>query len=245
MGAQIVADGSSGQILIYSGTPATGNLIGSWSGASGSDGFSNNYPAGQAATTLTMYGAATPPTPPAMAATLFSNTVGSIGYISASGFSGIVPQALGNVTSASNATATPGHLTVAWSIPANDAGLGTCYRLKVWGIASNSSSGNNIGMQIAGFGYTNQANAHVNAVTAGTNIQWSVECIILVISLGAGGSAIFSTTFNLQGYSVEVGTSASAQAIDTTSPTTFQLFGNWNGGSGYSVTGLCSTLERI
>jgi hypothetical protein len=33
-------------IFIYSGTPATGNLIGSWAGASGTDIFGNIYPAG-------------------------------------------------------------------------------------------------------------------------------------------------------------------------------------------------------
>jgi uncharacterized protein YjbI with pentapeptide repeats len=45
-GASIVTDGATGQFLIYSGTPAGGNLIGSWSGASGSDSFGNTYPAG-------------------------------------------------------------------------------------------------------------------------------------------------------------------------------------------------------
>jgi hypothetical protein len=33
-------------IFIYSGTPATGNLIGSWTGTSGTDAFGNLYPAG-------------------------------------------------------------------------------------------------------------------------------------------------------------------------------------------------------
>ena len=45
-GANIVADGSAGQFLIYSGTPESGNLIGSWSGVSGSDSLGNVYPAG-------------------------------------------------------------------------------------------------------------------------------------------------------------------------------------------------------
>lgn len=33
-------------IFIYSGTPANGNLIGSWAGAAGTDGFGNAYPQG-------------------------------------------------------------------------------------------------------------------------------------------------------------------------------------------------------
>jgi hypothetical protein len=45
-GASIVADGTAGEVLIYSGTPALGNLIGSWSGAAGADSFGNAYPAG-------------------------------------------------------------------------------------------------------------------------------------------------------------------------------------------------------
>lgn len=45
-GANIIADGSAGQFLIYSGAPEPGNMIGSWSGVGGSDGFGNAYPAG-------------------------------------------------------------------------------------------------------------------------------------------------------------------------------------------------------
>jgi hypothetical protein len=45
-GAQIVADGVTGEFLIYSGSPAAGNLIGSWSGGGGTDGLSNSYGAG-------------------------------------------------------------------------------------------------------------------------------------------------------------------------------------------------------
>jgi len=44
-GATIVADGASGQFLVYSGTPAYGNLIAAISGAAGSDAQSNSYPA--------------------------------------------------------------------------------------------------------------------------------------------------------------------------------------------------------
>lgn len=45
-GAQFIAHGTSGEVLVYSGTPATGNLIGSWSATSGTDSVSNNFPAG-------------------------------------------------------------------------------------------------------------------------------------------------------------------------------------------------------
>jgi hypothetical protein len=45
-GAQFVAYGSSGEILVYSASPALGDLIGSWSAVSGSDTPGNAYPAG-------------------------------------------------------------------------------------------------------------------------------------------------------------------------------------------------------
>src|SRR6267154_310890 len=45
-GARIIADGTSGQVLIYSGTPASGNLIIALSGAAGTDNFSNPFGAG-------------------------------------------------------------------------------------------------------------------------------------------------------------------------------------------------------
>jgi hypothetical protein len=45
-GAQFVAYGAAGEVLVYSGQPAVGNLIGSWSAAPGIDDHTNNYPAG-------------------------------------------------------------------------------------------------------------------------------------------------------------------------------------------------------
>jgi hypothetical protein len=45
-GASIVADGTAGEVLVYSGSPAAGNLIGSWSGTAGVDSEGNAYPQG-------------------------------------------------------------------------------------------------------------------------------------------------------------------------------------------------------
>lgn len=45
-GATIIADGGSGEFLVYSGTPATGNLIASVSPTTGTDAHSNTYKAG-------------------------------------------------------------------------------------------------------------------------------------------------------------------------------------------------------
>jgi len=45
-GAQFIAYGSNGEILIYSGLPGAGNLIGAWSASPGSDGLTNSYTGG-------------------------------------------------------------------------------------------------------------------------------------------------------------------------------------------------------
>lgn len=45
-GATILADGTSGQILVYQGTAAAGNLIGAWSGTAAADAFANAFIAG-------------------------------------------------------------------------------------------------------------------------------------------------------------------------------------------------------
>jgi hypothetical protein len=42
----LIVGGPGGGLFVYSGTPATGNLIGSWAGAAGTDAFGNAYPAG-------------------------------------------------------------------------------------------------------------------------------------------------------------------------------------------------------
>jgi hypothetical protein len=40
------AYGTQGEVLVYAGIPTTGNLIGSWAAAPGTDAYSNTYPAG-------------------------------------------------------------------------------------------------------------------------------------------------------------------------------------------------------
>ncbi len=52
----VIVEGATGNILIYSGSPANGNLIGSWAGASGEDTYGNSYPEGLNVTKGTISG---------------------------------------------------------------------------------------------------------------------------------------------------------------------------------------------
>jgi len=45
-GAQLILHGSTGQVLVYSGSPASGNMVASLSGATGADGRGNSYGSG-------------------------------------------------------------------------------------------------------------------------------------------------------------------------------------------------------
>jgi hypothetical protein len=52
----VVIFGQNGSILIYSGQPAKGNLIGSWAGMAGADQYGNAYPQGLNVTIGTISG---------------------------------------------------------------------------------------------------------------------------------------------------------------------------------------------
>jgi hypothetical protein len=100
-GASLIADGSSGEILVYSSVPASGDLIGSWSAVSGTDGSGNGFNAGLwvydsggnsiglvpggggGATQLAMSAGAGTPTPPSGCAALFGTTVGGVNVVDA------------------------------------------------------------------------------------------------------------------------------------------------------------------
>jgi hypothetical protein len=55
-GSSVVVDGANGGVFVYSGTPASGNLIVSIAGAAGVDAYGNTYPEGINVTTGTIAG---------------------------------------------------------------------------------------------------------------------------------------------------------------------------------------------
>ena len=79
-GASVVADGTSGEILVYSGTPSSSNLIGSWSGAVSTDSFSTAIPEGLMAQALTLPNQASTPGSFSGASVLFSDANGRLWF---------------------------------------------------------------------------------------------------------------------------------------------------------------------
>lgn len=124
-GAQFVAYGTTGEILVYAGTPTSGNLVTSVSASAGTDGYGNSYDAGvwiydsggqsvgmvpgggSAASQLALSTGSATPTPPSGAACIYGAASGSVQAVdgtdgktySVSARRSIVPAGDQNVTS--------------------------------------------------------------------------------------------------------------------------------------------------
>lgn len=148
-GAQIIADGTSGQLLIYNGPPATGNLVGSWSGAAGNDTHGNTYPIGLAASQVTMTGAGLT-NPILTGSTIAGGTINNAAIISGAVQGGSVSQATVTFTGANgvllaySGSTTTVTLTsgTSWTAP---AGTYTQGKVECWGADAGGGGGDNVG----------------------------------------------------------------------------------------------------
>jgi hypothetical protein len=167
-GAQFVAYGTTGEILVYSGTPASGNLVMSVSAAAGTDGQGNAYKAGvwiydsggnsmgmvpgggSAASQLALSTGAATPTPPAGTAAVYAAASGAVQAVdgtdgqtySVSSRRSIVPTVDQNVTSTSMNT---------WaSSPVAAGSSARVYRVHAVAFVSPNASGGKVGFQWIG-----------------------------------------------------------------------------------------------
>jgi hypothetical protein len=212
--------------------------------------------AGGAGGDVLLVGEATPATPASANSILFANSVSGIpSIVSHSGMVGRLPQTQSNISTFTNSTTGFQNMTAAWPIPANDAQVATCYRLKTWGVVTNGTVGGNLGYQINGFGL-NEALVQWAAATLGTSLNavWEAECNMVVVTTGSSGTARFYTKVTLTANSASItatssltgfGMSSVAIAIDTTAATTFSLTATWAAGNAPFVSGVASTFERL
>ena len=151
-GAQIIADGATGQVLIYNGPPAAGNLAGAWSGVAGTDAFGNNYAAGLSATQVQMTGAGllspTVTNPTVSGGTLSGSTLGtpvisggtlaeSTVTFNSNAASGTGGALLSYATNATTIVIPAG--TTSWTAP---AGNYTSAKVECWGADAGGGGGN-------------------------------------------------------------------------------------------------------
>jgi hypothetical protein len=269
-GAQFVAYGTTGEILVYSGTPATGNLVLSVSAMAGTDGHSNAYPAGigifnssskfttlqaSSAGNLTLGSgssgggglevATQATTPVSVNSIFYADGNSSPAYRKGpAGFNGQLSMAKTDDSSITNTTASYIPITAIWPIPAGDALATTTYRLTCWGVATYTGTAQNIGFR-GYFSGTNEGAWTFPASFVTASTCWRVEYIINVLSAGAGGTAQYTLTAWLNNSS-GVGASSSPQAFDTTVSNTMHVEGTFaTGATTVALTCYGSIFERL
>ena len=253
--------GGAGQVQI---TYASGQvLVAAISPVAGTDAFSNSYVAGGSFENLLLYGTSTPSTPPSNSAVLYSSTNATPACKTDSGFTGLLPLTQNDITTHTNSTngtgGTPAYANVsaAWSVPANDANAGTCYRLRCWGFASIATAAESLAWQINAFGTTDVVELSGSALPGGgvANLYWVILAEAAVATTGSSGSVILSIeviasitptafTGSNSWTACSVGNIVTA---NTTTSTTCAIQSGWSGGTGTSTItkGFKSTFERI
>jgi hypothetical protein len=238
-GATIIADGTSGEILVYSGTPALGNLIGSWSGSSGSDTPGNLYPIGLRAQAVTLPNLSSAPAPFSGASTLYTDSNGGAHLLSSSGQDLVLDRSLASSVSYNLPnTASFTEITDQWTIEAGDAEVSTCYMVETWGNATWGSPGGSLIFALSlngGLGGSVMTTS-VGGILAGNGVSWTIRLLIRVTTAGSSGvfHAHFSGALTPTGSARGTGITAaieqdqSSLGINTTVSNTLAIAAAWN-----------------
>ena len=264
-GATIIADGASGESLIYSGTPATGNLIGSWSGASGTDGHSNSYAAGlEVHTGGLVLDSQTGGSPAAVsgASTIYTSSGGRLRYLSAGGADLVIDRSALNLTHFSMTTsASPVIMSGALNYLANEAQTGSEYEVEIDGTITTPTSTSQVyqfSLFVDGAVLTSTSNRMGFGLvmlesnpseTFAYHLRWTLSVEVT----GAGGAVTAAASGGVNQILVNFGNLQPVtggmtgtptnlitvgNAFDTTSNHTIQIAGNWATapGSGSAIT---------
>jgi hypothetical protein len=142
-------------------------------------------------------------------------------------------------------TATNADLSAAFTIPANDATVGTVYKLTCWGTgteATGTAVTLSIGLAIGGASPGAFSPAALPA--AGAPFSWKYECHVYVTATGPSGSITPSAVFTWG--STPTVSNDTAQAVNTTQPNQIVLVAEWASTAGSpAITCLGTILERL
>lgn len=163
----------------------------------------------------------------------------------------------GSQTDATNRTINSNNtfagITPSWSIPANDAQVGTVYRMTAFA-GTQVAAQPNFYLEVDGFNVTGQALSEIagsNTFTGG--IALMAEAWITILSTGASGKAMFSSRLTISGNSQASTSSESLVAtgraanvtIDTTAAYGVLMIAAIGTATGANANWECSMLERI
>jgi hypothetical protein len=270
-GATIIADGTSGEILVYSGTPALGNLIGSWSGASGSDTPGNTFPAGLAVEqgALVLFNQGSAPSAVSGASSFYSSVAGRPRYLSQSGNDSAIERSTVNVAQFSMGTQTVDTIIGGpLNYLAGEASQSSEFGIEIDGIVTGPTSGSgtvptyNMALFLDGssFGAAfTLGGVMFGPITTHFSYSYTIRFTCAILTSGASGTAYLSAdgqfcnqTSNLGNTSVQTAAGASSggltKSIDTTVNHTLQVYGSWSSvtSTGHSVkTYRTRTIRRM
>jgi hypothetical protein len=203
-GASLVADGTNGEVLIYSGTPASGNLIGAWSGGGGTDGFANSYPLGLMGKALTLPNLSSAPSAFSGASELYTDSQGGAHLLSSSGQDLVLDRSMASSVSYNlpNSTSPVVYkaITDAWEIYPNDPEVSTTYILETWG--NGTWGGQTLLFALSvngglGGAVLSTTIGGVAGLNSGDGISFTIRLIVRFTTIGSSGvfHAHFSGTF--------------------------------------------------
>ena len=315
----LVLFGSDGELLVYSGTPANGNLIASVSGASGTDDESNTYPAGLRITGTSGGSVTIDPTansgipyvqftpkgathinfPPQAyagginlgaanevealyltsgqsqsaantnsALQLFSDAANSstggayVNFVidgantslTSTVVNGYLPVTQTDTGTNTAGNTTPVDISHAYTIPANDASVGTVYEIEVPFTGTWEGTVLNLGAEFNGSTFVNITPVIASAFTTGHGFVGTMRIKFTVTAVGSSGTVNLDLDGTVTDSSVDRGPSTSftlnghhsGQTLNTTVSNTVALAAEWVSNAGApSVAGITSKFTRI
>ena len=197
-GATIIAYGTAGEFLVYSGIPTAGNLIGSWSGLAGSDAYSNPYAQGLqiGAGGLILNSQGSPPAGVTGASELYTSSSGRLRYQSETGADMVLDRSNLNLTNKTMGTQTiPVQMSQPLSYLANEAQAGSEYEIEIDGTITTPTTVNtnmpvyNSSLFVDGAGVgANNVTFGTTFLASGLTIAYCIRWRVTINSVGAAGT---------------------------------------------------------
>ena len=172
------------------------------------------------------------------------------------GFAGYPALTQASETSVTANTTGYTNLSVAFTVPANDAQGPTVYRLKAWGSGQQATgTAQVVGFRISGFGNaTATVVVAASVVAAADSYSWSAVAEIIVLSAGTSVQAMYSLAGQMTDNgshpsgtnSVPFTANSGYVNVNTTVSQTMVIQAAIGSATGApSVTSFCSTFERV
>ncbi len=247
-------------IFVYSGTPATGNLIASIASAAGTDTFGNIYPQGIYSQQLTLQNQSSAPPALGNASVFYSSTLGRPRYLSSAGVDAILERSVVNVSQFTvGNTTTPSQISAALNYQVNEGNQSSEFQIEIDGVMTTAT----VGPQTLTFGLAVDGTTLGGQVTIGASFlvinkswEYTARFRLAILTNGAGGTCVISCDGQITqqgsnsgntGINTPFGATSgtTGKAFDTTSAHTITIVASWGATStGQTLTTVRSLIKR-